>query len=585
MSERQNSSSSSSRTEERSPTDEGTFSGNDGEFFRCLEEFIEQEKRYLKCPEEGPHELRYVIYRHVFNKVIGRATAYKRLLLAIKTEYDDVIRSLQRMEDEARTALRTVAASKSHSTSLMTCQRRAAHMRERICVLQRETAELQEEMKRQKLSEGQRTWIPGLTVAESEDHEALDRHLKHLESQRAALLDWKSHCVPLEVKAELDAKLQAAEDHKDQLSSKNRRLKVLYKLLSLLSDRLSSWEDDKQQVSLEELLESTVENFRQTSGMDDDARNIDAKLFEHEEPTGFDESKLLEDYLDRFIELFDSAQYEEAALLAARSPRGVLRNLDTMEMFKGVKAPPGSVPPVFLFFQALLITVPAGGELPAVLSLQLVHCFLQRGVMQLVTHAVSNNKLSFSEDLGDLLTEHAQKNPRVADVCLALATIVYEACGMDRKTALSMCRRGLIHSAANFMDHCEELTAEDCMWVLCLSPSLSLLQLLTAPQQGRAAILSVGVACSTLLSDPQQQQLSLQLLDSLVSRGRGVLEEAILQDSSSSVDLWTNVASLCSELNRADLSRAVLSVLLGQSGTSVLSPDLEGARLMEHVFF
>ncbi|XP_031164271.1 clathrin heavy chain linker domain-containing protein 1-like [Sander lucioperca] len=205
--------------------------------------------------------------------------------------------------------------------------------------------------------------------------------------------------------------------------------------------------------------------------------------------------------------------------------------------------------------------------------------------MQLVTHAVSNNKLSFSEDLGDLLTEHAQKNPRVADVCLALATIVYEACRMDRKTALSMCRRGLIHSAANFMDHCEELTAEDCMWVLCLSPSLSLLQLLTAPQQGRAAILSVGVACSTLLSDPQQQQLSLQLLDSLVSRGRGVLEEAILQDSSSSVDLWTNVASLCSELNRADLSRAVLSVLLGQSGTSVLSPDLEGARLMEHVFF
>lgn len=38
----------------------------------------------------------------------------------------------------------------------------------------------------------------------------------------------------------------------------------------------------------------------------------------------------------RFIELFDSAQYEEAALLAARSPRGVLRNLDTMDMFKGV---------------------------------------------------------------------------------------------------------------------------------------------------------------------------------------------------------------------------------------------------------
>ena len=50
------------------------------------------------------------------------------------------------------------------------------------------------------------------------------------------------------------------------------------------------------------------------------------------------------------------------------------------------------------------------------------------------------------------------------------------------------------------------------------------------------------------------------------------------------MDVWTHVASLCSELSRADLSRAVLSVLLGHSGTRVLSPDLQGARLMEHVF-
>lgn len=68
---------------------------------------------------------------------------------------------------------------------------------------------------------------PGLTVAESEDPEALERHLRHLEAQRAALLDRKSHCVPLEVKDELDAKLQAAEHHRDRLSSENNRLKVL----------------------------------------------------------------------------------------------------------------------------------------------------------------------------------------------------------------------------------------------------------------------------------------------------------------------------------------------------------------------
>ncbi|XP_031729635.1 clathrin heavy chain linker domain-containing protein 1 isoform X2 [Anarrhichthys ocellatus] len=466
----------------------------------------------------------------------------------------------------------------------MTCQRRAAHLRDRICVVQKETAELEEEMKRQKSSQEQSTWIAGLTVAESEDPESLDGHLKHLESQRAALLDRKSHCVSLEVKAELDTELQAAKEHRDQLRTKNIQLKVLYKRLRLVSDSLSSWEGENQPVPLEELLGSTLENIRQTSVTEDEGRSIDAELFEHEEPTGVDESKLLADYLNRFIELFDSAQYEEAALLAARSPRGVLRNLDTMEMFKGVKGPPGSLPPLFLFLQALLVTVPTGEELSAALSLQLVSCSLQQGATQLITHAVNNNKLTFSEDVGDILTEHAQKNPGVADLCLALATTVYEACRLDRKTALSLCRRGFIHSAAEFMNHCCDLTAEDCMWVLYRSPSLSLLQLLTAHQQGRAAILSLGVACSTLLADPQQQQLALQLLDSVVSKGRGVVEEAILQDSSSSVDVWSVVASLCSELNRADLSQAVLSVLLDQSGTRIMTPGLEGALLMEHVF-
>lgn len=58
----------------------------------------------------------------------------------------------------------------------------------------------------------------------------------------------------------------------------------------------------------------------------------------------------------------------------------------------------------------------------------------------------------------------------------------------------------------------------------------------------------------------------------------------ILEDSGSSVDTWTHVASLCTGLKRADLSCAILSVLLDQSGTGVLSPDVEGARLMEHVF-
>lgn len=67
----------------------------------------------------------------------------------------------------------------------------------------------------------------GVTVAESEDPEALDKHLRLLEAQRAALLDRRSHCVSVEVQAELDARLQSAERHREQLNADHARLKGL----------------------------------------------------------------------------------------------------------------------------------------------------------------------------------------------------------------------------------------------------------------------------------------------------------------------------------------------------------------------
>ncbi|XP_075339537.1 clathrin heavy chain linker domain-containing protein 1-like [Odontesthes bonariensis] len=586
MSQSKQSSSLSPNGEERRPAPKNLLSEDDRRAFRSLYGFIEQEKKYLQCPEEGPDELRYIVYRSAFNKVIGRATAYKRLLMAIKAEYDNTIRELKRREDEVRASQRTAAASVSLKDSLMTCQKRAKVLRDRSSALQTETAEVQEQIRRQKSWKQQSSWIPGLTVAEAEDPGALDRHLEDLEAQRAALLDRKRRCVPLEVQAELDAELVAAKRHRDRLRAQNHHLKLLYQRLKLVWDRLSGWEEGGQQAPLEDLLGSSVEGVRQapssegnTSHFKEDARRSDSELFEDEEPTAVDESELLEDHLSRFLELFASARFEEAALHAARSPRGVLRNLDTMQMFTGVAGPPGSVPPPLLFFRALLVTVAAGDELSAPVSLHGVRWALQQSNTQLVTHAVTQNKLTFTEELGDALTEHAQNNPTVADVCLALAAVVYQACGIDRKTALSMCRRGLIHSAAEFMKQCEDVTADDCMWVLRCSPSPQLLQLLTDPP----AILSVGVACAALLADPQRQHLALQLLDSFASRGTG-LEDVILEDGGSSVDVWTDVASLCSGLKREDLSRTVRSVLLNQSGTGVRSPDLDGGRLMEHVF-
>lgn len=65
--------------------------------------------------------------------------------------------------------------------------------------------------------------VAGLSVAESEDTEALDRHLQLLQAQRDALLDTRRRWVPAEVEAEL----RAAETHREQLTGDGGRLKAL----------------------------------------------------------------------------------------------------------------------------------------------------------------------------------------------------------------------------------------------------------------------------------------------------------------------------------------------------------------------
>nr|XP_043902266.1 clathrin heavy chain linker domain-containing protein 1-like [Solea senegalensis] len=392
-------------------------------------------------------------------------------------------------------------------------------------------------MKRRKSWTEQRRWIPGLTVAESQDPEALDRQLRRLQAQRTALLDTRSCCVSLDVKDQLDTELRTHELRRDELSTENKRLSILWRRLRSVCGRLSHWEDDEQQVPLEDLLSSMLEDMRLSGETNGD----DVELFEDEEPSGVNESELVNDHVIRsllfLIPLFlicNLCQIIFCVLLSFFSLNlFFIMFMDSVEfssrLMSGVSpplgsAPPGSASPLLLFFQALLVTVPPGVQLSPSLSSQCVLMALSHGALRLLTHAVTQNKLSFSEQLGDVLTEHAQQNMGVADQCLALASVVYEACGRSRKSALSMCRRGLIHSAAEFMEH--NLTTDDIIWVLCRSPSLSLLQLLTERRSSdrcrRAAILSVGVACSTLLAaDPPHQEVALQLLDGLVQRGRG----------------------------------------------------------------
>lgn len=57
--------------------------------------------------------------------------------------------------------------------------------------------------------------------------------------------------------------------------------------------------------------------------------------FEDDDPTKEREAELLLEYIEQFNDLFEDKRYSEAAMHAANSPKGILRNPETLARFKG----------------------------------------------------------------------------------------------------------------------------------------------------------------------------------------------------------------------------------------------------------
>ncbi|KAJ8387317.1 hypothetical protein AAFF_G00158130 [Aldrovandia affinis] len=576
------------------------------------------------CPADGPDEQRYIIYSSAFDKVIERTTAYKIVLTAIKKEYDDFLCAVKRSQHDARLAHGRLRALAAKPTSIMYYKKRAIQLQERIEIIQKNTAELHIELKRLQESRMERRpsqqetsdskeppptgQIPGrnhpsfkslvmgltferaslgsiplsLTFEESVSLEALQRHLEHLEQKHTDLQRKKnSQYVSKQVKVDLENEVRCAHDRREKLANENRRLELRNRQMALLHEAFSSWEKSERAVPLGELLPSVLEQISHLKECDSDPHDVSAEASEEDDPAKAKESKLLSDYVKRFTELFEGREYEAAALHAARSPGGILRNMETLDRFKAIARREGELPPALLYFQALMEALPAGRQLPGRdLAVEGVRAALQGGCVELVTHWVSQRRLAFSEALGDVIGAHGRGEAGVADTCLALAQVVYSGCGLHRKAAVCMCRRGMISAARQFIhNNSKAFSVDDCLYVVRSCPSVALLQALTLEHRGRPAALSLGFAALSLL-DTQNQELVFLLLERM--QECGALEEAVLSDAVCTAEGWSEIAAHCR--GRGRLARTIDSALMSLQGAVRVSPGLEGAKLMEHVF-
>jgi clathrin heavy chain len=107
-------------------------------------------------------------------------------------------------------------------------------------------------------------------------------------------------------------------------------------------------------------------------------------------------------YVKQYQQLFQSGQFGEAAKIATNSSRGILRTVAVIKLFKQAPAPPAGLSPILQYFGTLL----EKGELNHLESVELARPVLQQGRKQLLEKWLKENKLTCSEELGDIVRQH-----------------------------------------------------------------------------------------------------------------------------------------------------------------------------------
>ena len=104
-------------------------------------------------------------------------------------------------------------------------------------------------------------------------------------------------------------------------------------------------------------------------------------------------------FKQEFERLMSQQNYAGAAKLAAKTPGDDLRNADTIARFQALPTVQGQPSPLLQYFSALLEC----GKLNAIESIELVRPVLQQNKKHLLEKWLKEEKLSCSEELGDLV--------------------------------------------------------------------------------------------------------------------------------------------------------------------------------------
>ncbi|XP_026641181.1 clathrin heavy chain linker domain-containing protein 1 isoform X2 [Microtus ochrogaster] len=420
---------------------------------------------------------------------------------------------------------------------------------------------------------------PRMTLQDSVNLDALNKYKQHLEDRYIKCKqDMSTEYVPAQKKADLDEEMIVLLKRRDLAESLNKDLKFRHQRLQVISHTLTSWLKHNMRIPFEDVLEK----IQKTKAIFGDENFVD-ELFE-DDPSKTKEAMIILYYIERFNELISLGEYEKAACFAANSPRRILQNIGTMNKFKAVGKIRGKPLPLLLFFEAIFSTSQAFKRpINADLTVEGIKCGLSEKRLDLVTHWITQEKLTFSEKAGDIVFAYGEQNTYHKPNCLALAQIIYNECGLHKKALLCLCKQGQIHEAVEQLQQLKDFTFDDLINLITVCPQTELVKCLTQERDGKPPFLSFALAVLHLFS-VDMKKVGIKLLQEISKGGKDEIEHLVMDDPFCSLEKWQDMANICLQNGFENLSSDIMSILRSQAGVSEISED-DSINLMEHVFW
>ncbi|KAF3826769.1 hypothetical protein GH733_009294 [Mirounga leonina] len=507
-----------------------------------MQRYIITETERVGCTEEGPADEYYIIYRNVFDKVIEYVTAYKSILTSIKKEYDAFIETMKEGQRTAFCLHGKLKALAAEPTALVYHRKRTIQLETKKRVIENNSSKIQLQIDKMKqlraeydakevryhtFSKDPSKPIPGMTLQESVNLVALTKYLKHLEDKYAEIKQaMLKKYVPVQRRAELDEEMIVTLKRRDLAENLNKELQFRHQRLQIISNALTSWVKSDMSSSFEDFVE----------------------------------------------------QIQKTKSLPANSPRRILQNIGTVNKFKGKHFSLNLMYTIFSTSHA------CRHPIDAELTLEGIKCGLSEKRLDLVINWVTQERLTFSEELGDVICDYGEQDTYNKAKCLALAQMIYSDCGLHKKALLCLCKQGQIHGAMEYIQQFKDFTYDDLMQLIKLCPHTELIQCLTREWNGKPPSLSFGLAILHLFS-VDMKKVGIKLLQEISKGGKGIVEHLMINDPFSSLENWQEMANICLQNGFDKLSHDIMSILRSQAGVTEISEKDDTVNLMEHVFW